>query len=294
MAVAQNKFDEYIAEEVRKIKGVATPVRSSLLRRIFVRRLPPARLHPNPEDEFCNPEIGPNREIISHYGQMIRAAREDRQRDCFKEPITVERILPDGYMILNGHHRWAAAVRNQVARVPVKIVNLTREKDILNMLRSARRDKRVTLDLDEVVFCAEEDEPAEKAPFFLLRRFFPERLRLGVPALFRFLGFQGYDIWVYTARLESHDRIRALLWLYHSDVCGIVTGTEGKHGANPETSEDLKRRIAERYPQTLHIDSKTVLSIDSRNKSFREFPLGGTAADWSREIMEIVERLKNA
>ncbi|MCR4707204.1 MAG: ParB/RepB/Spo0J family partition protein [Clostridiales bacterium] len=294
MAVAQNKFDEYLAEEVRKIKGVATPVRSSLLRRIFVRRVPPARLHPNPEDEFCNPEIGPNKEIISRYGQIIRDAREDRQRDCFKERITVERIRPDGYMILNGHHRWAAAVRNQVAKVPVRIVNITRENDILDMLRSARRDKRVTLDLDEVVFCASEDEPAEKAPPFPFRRFFPERLRLGIPALFRFLGFQGYDIWVYTARLESHDHIRTLLRLYHSDVCGIVTGTERKHGANPEASEDLKRRIAERYPETLHIDGKTVLSIDSRNKSFREFPLSGAAADWSREIMEIVERLKDA
>ena len=27
------------------------------------------------------------------------------------EPIIVQRTKPEGYMILNGHHRWAAAVQ---------------------------------------------------------------------------------------------------------------------------------------------------------------------------------------
>ncbi len=293
MAYAQTKFGEFLDAEIKKVKGVAVPVRSSLLRRIFVRRVSPARLHPNPEDEFCDPTIGPNNEIISHYGEMIRAAKSDRQRDCFSERLTVERIRPEGYMILNGHHRWAAAVRNQVRRVPVRIVNLTRTEDILDMLRKARHDKRVTLDLDEVVFCAGDGEPADPAPVFLFRCIGRERIRLGVPALFRFLGFHGYDIWVYTAKPVSHDRLRLLFRLYRTEVCGIVTGTGKRNRTNPEAGEELNRQIAERYPETLHIDRKSVIRIDSRDKSFKEFPLSGDAADWSREIMETVERLED-
>ena len=291
MAVGQTQLDLFIADEVRKVKGVAVPVRSSLLRRALVRRLPLKRLHPNPEDIFCDPEVGSNKEIISRYGEEIRTARNDRQRDLIREPLIVERIRPDGYMILNGHHRWAAAVRNQVPRVPVRIVNLTREEDILNMLRSARRDKRVSLDLDEVVLAGPED-PAEKALPFPFRRLYPERLRLGIPALFRFLAFHGYDLWIYTRQLESHDRIRSLLRAYHAEVCGIVTGAGKKTPANPEAGKELERRIAERYPETLHIDGKAVLRIRGGDKSFREYPLSGSAADWSREVMETVERFE--
>ena len=43
------------------------------------------------------------------------------------EPIPVEKMYPEGYMILNGHHRWAAALRLGQPEIPVKIVNLTHE-----------------------------------------------------------------------------------------------------------------------------------------------------------------------
>ena len=66
------------------------------------------------------------------------------------DPITVEKVHPDGYMILNGHHRWAAAMRVGIKMIPVKIVNLTNEVDIEKMLRASNNDKRATLDLDEV------------------------------------------------------------------------------------------------------------------------------------------------
>lgn len=292
MIISRTKFGEFLEDEVRKIKGIAVPVRSSLLRRVFIRRLPLRCLHPNPEDAFCDPEIGPNYEIISRYGEEIRTAREQSQRDIFKEPLIVERIRPDGYMILNGHHRWAASIRNHLDKVPVRIVNLTREDDILKMLRNAQHNKRVTLDLDEVVFCTSDGQLAEKPPLFPFCKIYQEHLRLGIPALFRFFGYHGYDIWVYTARLESHDYFRTLLRLYHADVCGIVTGTERKTKTDPKIEKMLEQRLAEHYPETLHIDGKTVLRIDNRDKSFLEFQLNGSDADWSREIMETVERLE--
>ena len=69
-----------------------------------------------------------------------------------KEPVMVEKTRPDGYMILNGHHRWAAAYRVGLRKLKIKIVDLTTQRDIRKMLENATSDKRVTLDLDEVVF----------------------------------------------------------------------------------------------------------------------------------------------
>ncbi|WP_022760235.1 ParB/RepB/Spo0J family partition protein [Butyrivibrio sp. AD3002] len=61
----------------------------------------------------------------------------------FSEPIVVEKVSPDGYLILNGHHRWAAARNAGLQNVPVEIVNLTQEDDIRKMLKNSDRQKRV-------------------------------------------------------------------------------------------------------------------------------------------------------
>ena len=164
MEETQRSFEEYLAEEVRRYDGVAVPVRSSLLRRALVRHLPPRRLHPNPADEFCNPKIGPNESIVARYKQLIVAKR--RQMDCgeYAEPVIIERIRPDGYMILNGHHRWAAAVQYKEPDMRVSLVNLTHEMDVRQMLSNSRHEKRASLDLEEAVFPMTPDEPAEKPP----------------------------------------------------------------------------------------------------------------------------------
>lgn len=78
------------------------------------------------------------------------------------EPLTIEKLYPHGYLLLNGHHRWAAAMRVGLRRVPVEIVNLAQESDIKKILENSKHNKRVTLDLDEVVFKSNDD----------IRRFF--------------------------------------------------------------------------------------------------------------------------
>ena len=144
-----------------KYKGVYVPVKAGLLRRFLITKLPPDKLHPNPDDEFCFPEIGPNYQIVSNYESEMRQFRNDRMGGSVYahigafDPLYVQKIRPDGYMILNGHHRWAAARRVGLKTVDVKIVDLTQQSDIKKMLSSARHDKRVTLDLDEVVFCSD-------------------------------------------------------------------------------------------------------------------------------------------
>ncbi|MBP3241914.1 MAG: ParB N-terminal domain-containing protein [Oribacterium sp.] len=39
------------------------------------------------------------------------------QKKGWGDPIIVEKMYPDGYMILNGHHRWAAATRLGLKKV---------------------------------------------------------------------------------------------------------------------------------------------------------------------------------
>ena len=297
MAGGNIQFQQFLAEEVRKVQGIYVPVRAGLIRRMLIRKAPMKRLHPNPNDEFCFPKIGPNYEIVSRYEQEYRRIKQNPNNARFtrmgaSEPLTVERIRPDGYMIMNGHHRWAAAYRTGFRRLPVKIVNLTQEKDIQKMLASSGHSRRVTLDLDEVVFCTGENEPAEKPLPFPFRRIYRERLRLGIPALFRWFGVHGYDVWVYSANYYSIDYIRSLFRMYHAHVAGIVTGTARKAPKDTHTKEQLENRMKEKYPLTLHIDSTAVTLIDSRTKQFSEFPLSGEPETWSKEIMDVIGAIK--
>ena len=150
----------------------------------MVRKISPFKLHPNPDDEFCNPKIGPNYQIISGYEQKIRSSLP-YDIPPFDEPLIVQKITPGGYMLLNGHHRWAAARSCDMDPVPIKIVNLTSESDVQQMLSESDRTKRVTFDLDEVVFSSEEGY-YEIIPQSLLGKKVKEQIRLGIPALFRF------------------------------------------------------------------------------------------------------------
>ncbi|MBQ6891809.1 MAG: ParB N-terminal domain-containing protein, partial [Clostridia bacterium] len=168
MAGSNTAFDEFIASEVKKYKGVYVPVKAGILQRALIRWAPCASLHPNPDDEFCSPKVGPNYQIISEYMYSFRLERQSSKQYC-EEPLIVEKIRPDGYMILNGHHRWAAALQLGFRRIPIEIVDLTQEMDIRNILQYSKHDKRVTLDLDEVVFRPEGDNLAEKPLPFPLR-----------------------------------------------------------------------------------------------------------------------------
>ena len=289
MNTNKTKFDDYIGEEVRKYKGVYRPLRAGVLRRVFVRKLACKRIHPNPDDEFCDPKIGPNYDIVSQYSEEIRAARlKENNPLLFKERIIVERIHPDGYMLLNGHHRWAAAMRMGLPKIRAKVVNLTHVSDIQEMLRNAKHDKRVTLDLDEVVFVSKPDEEAEKPLSFPFSKLYKERLRRGIPALFHYLKREGYDIWVYSASYYSMDHIRRYFGLYRAWVDGVVTGMGRKSRDLADQKKNLEALIAKKYPQTIHIDSGSLLLINSQTRDYEEFALSGNTATWSQEIMEII------
>ena len=289
MAGNQTKLEAYIAEELKRYVGKYIPLKSGLLRRIIVRNSACERLHPNPNDEFCDPEIGPNYEIISKYEKDIKRIKDSPVKEkMFDSSLIVERMYPDGYMLLNGHHRWAAAMQMGVKRVPVHITNPTRADDIQKMLKKARHNKRVTLDLDEVIFVYDAQEKAEKELCFPFNRFYRARLRSGVPALFHYLKTSGYDIWVYTDRYFSLEHIRHYFKLYHARVDGIVTGTAGKSRADADERKKLQAQFAVQYPVTLNIDLRSVVRVDEKAHNYQQYDLTGNADTWSREVMEIV------
>ena len=292
--MAKTEFQVFLDQEVNKVKGIYYPVKAGFLRRVFVKEAPVSQLHPNPGDEFCFPEIGPNYEIVSRYERDFRKLREgmDLIDSGAKEPLMVEKTKPDGYMILNGHHRWAGARRAGLKKMKIKIVDLTTEKDIRKMLEKATSDKRVTLDLDEVVFRPGTDSCLEGALRFPLNRIYKERIRRGIPALFHELNAKGYDIWVYSAQYYSLDYLVYFFKHYHVKVTGIVTGTAKKTAGAALEKKATEKLLEARYKTTLHIDNEMVLRTHRDSKEFEEYKLGGAPENWSREVIDAVGKMK--
>ena len=115
-SVSPAQFQEFLEAELSSIRGLWYPVRPLLLTRLLVRHARVNKLHPNPDDEFCDPKIGPHYGIIAKYEREMRrdgldtigSAETEEAGSSLGEPLEVQKIRPDGYMILNGHHRWAA------------------------------------------------------------------------------------------------------------------------------------------------------------------------------------------
>ncbi|WP_026528371.1 ParB N-terminal domain-containing protein [Butyrivibrio sp. VCD2006] len=284
-----------VASDVAKYKGVAFPLKASTFLRLMKKRIKPKKLHPNPDDEFSMPNIGPNYKIISDYEYKIRNPQPIDDYDThFKyDPIVVEKMYPDGYMILNGHHRWCAAMKSNLRYVCIEIVNLPHEQDIEKMIENGQNTRRVSLDLDEVVFAQSDDIPEKSLPF-PVNAFFKERLRAGIPALFDYLTNNGFDIWVYTSKYYSMEHLTRLFNYYHVKVNGMITGT-GRAEANlKQKQEHFKNRIAEKYKYTLSIDRDSIIQVFGKNDGFNEYELKLDDSNWSSEVMRITsEIIKN-
>ncbi len=118
----RSNFFAYVQEDLQACEGKRNVVRASAFERLTVRRVSPDEMHVNPDDEFAKPEVGPNDRIINEYAHEIPRFMQD-MIPVFPEPIMVYKIKPEGYLILNGHHRWAAAVKTGLGKVRVAILN---------------------------------------------------------------------------------------------------------------------------------------------------------------------------
>ena len=117
-----DKFTRMIMEEAGKYSEWREVARADLLEILTTRYLSEDQMHPNPEDEFCDPDVGPNERILEDYIEMAQK-NLIAGVDSFDEPIMVAKMKAGEYMIINGHHRWAAAVKTELKRVRVVIAN---------------------------------------------------------------------------------------------------------------------------------------------------------------------------
>lgn len=87
------------------------------MERIRTKNAKVSDINPNPLDEFSNPKIGPNESAVSKY------IKEINTNGTISESIEVQKLASGGYEIVNGHHRWLAAIKTGLKNVPINIVN---------------------------------------------------------------------------------------------------------------------------------------------------------------------------
>ena len=292
MAAGKTQFDEFLEQEVRDSKGLYFPVKTKALVRAMTHSAAVSDLHPNPDDEFCKPDIGPNYEVIARYKKEFLDAQKMGQPFYSGEPLYVEPTYPNGYRIVNGHHRWAAAVQIGQTKLPIRIINLTHSEDVKRILEASKHTKRAALDLDEVVFSVGTETALEDPLPFPWNKVYPEQVRLGLPALFHSLSKKGYDIWLYTARYYSTDSIQSYFRKYHVTVDGVITASGKRIETSGESGKRIAQMFTDKYRHTVHIDSESVLQVIPGSKTIQEFPLSGSGESWSREVLEAIEKME--
>ena len=134
MAMTNFEFKEYLKNELEKEVGMYVPVNTSRLQRLFYLETACTNLHPNPDDEFSFPEVGPSDRILSDYQRSYLDSMSKGFRPAI-EPLVVIRTHPSGFMLINGHHRWGAAMMAGVKKVPIKVVNMMLEEEIKDILK---------------------------------------------------------------------------------------------------------------------------------------------------------------
>ena len=91
--------------------------KASLWERLIKRKASVNELHANPWDDFSNPKIGPSESAVSKYIMEIN------QTGKLNSPIEVQKLTKGGYEIVNGHHRWLAAIKTGLEKVSIRIKN---------------------------------------------------------------------------------------------------------------------------------------------------------------------------
>lgn len=288
MGVWPKDYTRYVLEDIEKYKNTRKIKKSGIIERLIIKRISPKKLHPNPDDEFSIDSVGPNFSIVSKYVEEARLL-EARDMTIFEEPIIVEKMAPDGYMLINGHHRWFAAVRMNIKKLHINITNLVHEADITRMLESSNNNKRVAFDLDEVLLATTENS-CETVTEKIQSKQIKERLKKGVPDVIKALQNRGYDVWVYTAGYFTEDYIRAIFKLYKLEVSGIINGVNPEKKNNSDEVKRTRERMAKKYKTVLNIDNESVVRINSENKDYNQYSITKNEAEWSREVVNIIER----
>lgn len=281
MPVYPKEYKKLVLDDIRANKGLAKPVKAGLAERLFVREVSVSRLHPNPHDEFCNAQIGPNYDIIERYEIDFR-----RVPPVEPEKLSVEKISTGGYMLLDGHHRWYACRRIGRKTIPVKIMNVTPVETLLSKIRSSESKVCVSFDLDEVLLTDGKTFPAHTRVPRWLGRLLGTQLRLNSPNLIQELKGMGFDVWVYTGQYRSEHLMDALFRLNRVKVSGMVNGYRSK-----ETRSTLRQAFSDNFRYSVHIDNMGIICVDTQQKTVETVDISHTDGRWASEVLSAVKKL---
>ena len=91
--------------------------KASLWERLTTKKVSPNELHANPLEDISNTKIGPSDTALSKHMTYIS------KNGTIDAPIEVQKLVSGGYEIVNGHHRWFAAKKTGLKKVPIRIKN---------------------------------------------------------------------------------------------------------------------------------------------------------------------------
>lgn len=281
-------YIEKVVEDVEKYNGIRKVIKAGLIERCMTRFCAPEKLHPNPADEFSQAEVGPNLEIVGEYVTQIKFLEAHRM-DVFDDPVIVEKMEPDGYLLLNGHHRWFAALRMNVKKLHVKIVNIITDIDLGRMIGASANDKLVTFDFDEVLLTIDENNMATLSSTIFSKKI-KERLRTGAPEVIRAFRNKGYDICVYTSGYFTEEDFNDFFSMYDLKADVIVNGVNEKRKA-AGSADRIKQLLKENYKRIVHVDNESVYDVDHVTKEFETYEIKDFDLSWDEGVKDIIDKL---
>lgn len=287
---AVNDIMKYVTDDINKYEGILRPVKASLFERLTTKDKSVSRLHPNPADEFSMPEIGPSMRVISQYEQTLKHCML-HDLPIFDERVIVEKTEPNGYMILNGHHRWAAALRMGVPKIRVELVNLTHDNEIRTVLENSSNTKRATFELEEVVLASEgENSEPLKFPYSKL---YKEPMRLGISTLMLELKARGYDIWVFTSGYYSQKYLHKYFEAHGVQVTGVVNGIRRDQKNHAKRHETFKEEFRKKYQMSIIMLRDSVIYTNSIIKDYEILDIDRTRVGATKEIIAALDEIES-
>lgn len=285
MGIWPSDYTEKVLDDVKKYDGIRKIVKAGLIERYTVKHCSPQKLHPNPEDEFSMESVGPNLGIVGEYTNQIKLLMRHPITDIFEEPIIVEKMEPDGYLLLNGHHRWFAALRMNVEKVHIRIVNVVNAKDIGRMMKNTQNTKLVSFDFDEVLLAA---AGMKEAPLTsgLFENKYKQRLRIGAPEVIRAFKDKGYDTCIYTSEYWDEEEFKDFFSLYGLEIDIIVNGVNDKRNNVSGNAEHIKEMLRDKYKLIAHVDNEAVVYTNHETKDFAIIDLENTE-EWAKSVINV-------
>lgn len=244
MATVTEEYQKLVLDDLNRNAGLYHIVPAGFFERSRIRNISIEKLHPNPEDEFSDPTIGPNYQIVSDYARDFRSAIEF-EKPKIMEPLVVEKLSTGEYMLLNGHHRWMAACRLKLKKVPVEIVNPISVEEIMKTLEKSDRTKCMSFDIDEVLL----DTSGS--------------LRSGAGALINELHALGFDVWAYTGQYISERKLQKMFRNHGCEVDGIINCYKRK---TKSTGGRLSDSFRNKYRLMCHADNDLIVCVNTQTK----------------------------